>query len=143
MTTDNKRAPAEWRSSPPFYHHLGLQLEFLQEGKSAIRLPFRKEYGNTRGEMHGGAIAALVDAAMSQAVRSTIEAGSKVATITMTLNYMAPSYGDLTARGAVVKGGRSVAFAEAEVSDERGQVVCRGSATFRVAPPKEGMRAEG
>ena len=135
MSTDNKRAAAQWRSSPPFYQHLGLQLDALADGKSAIRLPFRKEYGNTRGEMHGGAIAALVDAAMSQAVRSTIEPGSKVATITMTLNYLAPSHGGLTARG-VVKGGRSVVFAEAEVTDDRGQVVCRGSATYRVAPPK-------
>ena len=146
MSTDSKRASAQWRSSPPFYEHLGLQLDALADGKSSIRLLFRKEYGNTRGEMHGGAIAALVDAAMSQAVRSTIEMGSKVATITMTLNYLAPSHGDLTARGAVVKGGKSVVFAEAEVTDARGQPVCRGSATYRVALPKaEGgsRKAEG
>jgi len=136
MSSDSKRVAAEWRSSPPFYLHLGLQLDALADGKSSIRLPFRKEYGNTRGEMHGGAVAALVDAAMSQAVRSTIELGSKVATITMTINYLAPSHGDLTAKGAVVKGGRSVVFAEAEVTDERGQAVCRGAATYRVAPPK-------
>ena len=136
MTTDKKPVPARWRSSPPFYEHLGLQLDALAEGKSSIRLPFRKEYGNTRGEMHGGAIAALVDAGMSQAVRSTIEPGSKVATITMTLNYLAPANGELTCRGAVVKGGRGVVFAEAEVTDERGQAVCRGSATYRVASPK-------
>jgi len=134
MSTDQPRA--EWRSHPPFYHHLGLQLEFLENGKSAIRLPFRPEYGNTRGEMHGGAIAALVDAAMSQAVRSMIELGSKVATITMVINYLAPSYGDLVGRGAVVKSGRSMMFTEVEVTDERGQVVCRGSATYRVASPK-------
>ena len=136
MSSDSERAPATWRSSPPFYHHLGLQLEALADGRSAIRLPFRKEYGNTRGEMHGGAVAALVDAAMSQAVRSTIEMGSRVATITMTLNYLAPAHGDLTARGTVVKGGRSVIFAEAEVTDERGQAVCKGSATYRIALSK-------
>jgi len=127
---------AEWRSSPPFYRHLGLELDALADGRSVIRLPFRPEYGNTRGEMHGGAIAALIDAAMSQAVRSTIPMGSAVATITMTLNYMAPSFGDLTAKGAVVKGGKSVAFVEAEVTDAKGSTVCRASATFRVMLPK-------
>ena len=91
---------AEWRSSPPFYRHLGLELDALDDGRSTIRLPFRPEYGNTRGEMHGGAIAALVDAAMSQAVRSTIPMGSAVATVTMVLNYMAPSFGELTAPGS-------------------------------------------
>jgi uncharacterized protein (TIGR00369 family) len=123
---------AEWRSSPPFYQHLGLQLDALADGRSEIRLPFQPHFGNTRGEMHGGAIAALVDAAMSQAVRSTIPMGSSVATITMNLNYMAPSLGDLTARGVVTRGGKSVAFAETEVTDSKGAVVCRASATFRI-----------
>lgn len=136
MSTDNKRAPAQWRSSPPFYEHLGLELDALADGQSALRLPFQKHFGNTRGEVHGGAVAALVDAAMSQAVRSTIELGSKVATITMTLNYLAPAHGELTCKGAVVKGGRSVVFAEAGVTDDRGQPVCRGTATYRVLPPK-------
>ena len=117
---------AEWRSSPPFYVHLGLQLDALADGRSTIRLPFQKHFGNSRGEMHGGAVAALVDAAMSQAVRSTIEMGSAVATITMMLNYLAPAHGELTCNGTVVKGGKSVVFAEAEVTDARGTAVCRG-----------------
>ena len=126
----------QWRSNPPFYKHLGLELEALADGKSAIRLPFRKEYGNTRGEVHGGAVATLVDAAMSQAVRSTVPLESRVATITMTVNYLAPAVGDLLCRGTVVKGGRSLMFVEAEVVDSGGGVVTTASATYRAAPPK-------
>ena len=128
----SKNVPAQWRSSPPFYHHLGFRLDALADGKSAIRLPFQKKFGNSRGEMHGGAIATLADACMSQAVRSTVEPGAKIATITMTLNYLAPANGELTGRGTVVKRGRSVMFAEAEVSDAGGTQVCRATATFRV-----------
>ena len=137
MTTAAKPAPAQWRSSPPFYVHLGLKLDALADGQSALRLPFQKHFSNTRGEVHGGAVAALVDAAMSQAVRSLVETGSVVATISMTLNYLAPAHGELTCRGAVVKGGRSIFFAEAEVTGADGKSVCRGTATYRVAPPKE------
>jgi len=136
MSDDHKQSTVQWRSSPPFYEHLGLKLEALADGYSAIRLPFQLYFGNSRGEVHGGAIASLVDAAMSQAVRSTIEIGAKVATISLTLNYLAPAHGDLLGKGAVVKGGRSVAFAEAEVTDERNTLVCRASATFRVLPAK-------
>ena len=127
---------AEWRSSPPFYEHLGLKLDALADGRSALRLPFRKHLGNSRGEVHGGAMATLADAAMSQAVRSTIVRGAAVATISMNLNYLAPAHGELTCKGAVVRGGKSVVFAEAEVTDERGTLACRASATFRVLPPK-------
>lgn len=126
---------AQWRSSPPFYEHLGLQLDYLQDGKSAIRLPFQKHFGNTRGEVHGGAVASLVDAAMSQAVRSTVEMGARVATITMTLNYLAPAHGELLGKGAVIKSGRSLVFAEAEITDAEGKTVCRASATYRVSAP--------
>lgn len=127
---------AEWRSHPLFYRHLGLELDSLADGKSAIRLPFRKEYGNTRGEVHGGAVATLVDAAMSQAVRSTVEQGARVATISMTVNYLAPAVGDLLCRGMVVRGGRSLSFVEAEVLDGSGNVVCRASAAYRAGAPK-------
>jgi len=133
MTNESK---AQWRSNPPFYRHLGLELEALADGKSAIRLPFRKEYGNSRGEVHGGAIATLVDAAMSQAVRSTVELDARVATISMTINYLAPGVGDLLGRGTVTRGGRSLSFVEAEVTDAGGNVVCRATATFRAGARK-------
>lgn len=135
MKSDSK---AQWRSHPPFYRHLGLELEALADGKSAVRLPFRKEFGNTRGEVHGGAMATLVDCAMSQAVRSTVEQGARVATISMTINYLAPAIGDLVCRGAVIRGGRSLSFVEAEVTDAGGHVVCRASATFRASAPRPG-----
>ena len=77
-----------------------------------------------------------LDAAMSQAVRSTIAPGAAVATISMNLNYLAPAHGELTCKGAVVRGGKSVAFAEAEVTDAKGNAVCRGSATFRIMLPR-------
>lgn len=128
MSSDIK---PQWRSHPPFYRHLGLELDALADGKSAVRLPFRQEFGNTRGEVHGGAMATLVDCAMSQAVRSTVEQGARVATISMTINYLAPAIGDLLCRGAVVRGGRSLSFVEAEVVDGSSAVVCRASATFR------------
>ena len=133
MTSDSK---PQWRSNPPFYRHLGLELDALADGKSAIRLPFRKEYGNSRGEVHGGAIATLVDAAMSQAVRSTVELDARVATISMTINYLAPGVGDLLGRGTVTRGGRSLSFVEAEVTDAGGNVVCRATATFRAGAPR-------
>ena len=91
---------AEWRSSPPFYAHVGLQLDAIGDGRATIRLPCDKHLGNSRGEMHGGAMATMADAAMSQAVRSTIPLGSAVATITMTLNYQVAS----TAAGPIGQG---------------------------------------
>lgn len=136
MATSDPQMSAQWRSSPPFYGHLGLKLDALADGRSVIRLPYQKHFGNSRGEVHGGAVASLVDAAMSQAVRSTIELGAAVATISLTMNYLAPAHGELVCEGVVVNGGRSVVFAEVEVSEERGTAVCRTTATYRLLPRK-------
>jgi uncharacterized protein (TIGR00369 family) len=77
--------------------------------------------------VHGGAIATLVDA---------VDLDARVATISMTINYLAPGVGDLLGRGTVTRGGRSLSFVEAEVTDSAGHVVCRATATFRTGAPK-------
>jgi uncharacterized protein (TIGR00369 family) len=125
----------QWRSHPPFYDHLGLKLKSLGGGKCVIELPYAKHFGNSRGEVHGGISASLLDATLSQAVRSTLEGATNVATISMTVNYLGAAHGVLTCTGTVVREGRTVAFAEAEVVDERGTAVCRGSATYRILRP--------
>lgn len=122
----------QWRSHPPFYGHLGLELQSIGEGRAVIRLPYASHFGNSRGEVHGGIVASLLDITLSQALRSAIEGQIDVATISMTTNYLAPAVGVLTCHGHVVRSGRSIAFAEGEVIDEKGHNVCRASATYRI-----------
>ncbi len=126
-----------WRSFPPFYDHLGLELEALADGLCVIRLPYVKHFGNTRGEVHGGIVASVLDITLSQALRSTIEGPADVATISMTVNYLAPAVGVLTCNAKVVRGGRSIGFAEGEVTDEKGHAVCRAVATYRILRPRQ------
>ena len=129
---DVKKADAEWRSFSPFYEHLGLELASLGEGQCVIRLPFAAHFGNSRGEVHGGIAASLLDITLSQAVRSTLEGPTNIATISMTMSYLAPAHGVLTCAGAVVRAGRSIAFVEGEVTDEKGRAVCRAVGTYRI-----------
>jgi len=74
----------------------------------------------------------LVDTSMSQALSSILEAGAGVATLSMTLNYLAPAHGELVCSASVLRSGRSVAFLEAEVRDDTGTPVCRVIANYRL-----------
>jgi len=125
----------QWLSHPPLYEHLGLKLRELGGGKAVVELPYAKHFGNSRGEVHGGITASLLDATLSQAVRSTLEGPTNVATISMTVNYLGAAHGVLRCNGTVVREGRTVAFAEGEVIDEKGNAVCRATATYRVLRP--------
>jgi len=115
MSARPSPAPTRWRSTVPLYIHLGFQLDALDDGRSQVRLKFQPHLGNSRGEVHGGTVAAIVDAAMSQAVRSLVDKALGVATMTMNLTYLAPARGEVVCKGTVIKRGRSVMFAEAEV----------------------------
>ncbi len=132
--TAEKQPAAQWRSTVPLYIHLGFILDALDDGRSQVRLVFRPHLGNSRGEVHGGTVAAIIDAAMSQAVRSLVDREMGVATMTMNLNYLAPAKGEIVCRGTVVKRGRSIMFTEAEVVGEDGNTACRASASYRVLP---------
>lgn len=133
MTAKTTSAP-QWRSTVPLYRHLGFHLDGLDDGRSQVRLAFQPHLGNSRGEVHGGTVSAIVDAAMSQAVRSLVDLGAGVATMTMTLNFLAPAKGEIICKGSVIKRGRSVMFTEAEVFGEDGELACRASASYRILP---------
>ena len=125
----------QWRLDPPFYGHLGLKLNSLAGGRCVIELPYAKHFGNSRGEVHGGIAASVLDIALSQAVRSTLDGPTNVATISMTVSYFAPARGVLTCTGTVVRGGGTVAFAEGEIVGEDGKVASRAVATYRILKP--------
>ena len=135
--------PDRWRSFPPFYGHLGLELESLRDGHGIIRLPRKDEFCNSRGEVHGGIVASLLDIALSQAVRSALSPTTSCATISLNLNYLGPAFGNLTCRAAVVRSGRRISFAEGEVVDEKGMAVCKAIGTYRIIVPKTATASTG
>lgn len=128
--------PAEgaggWRSFPPFYRHLELALEKLAEGACVVRLPYQPHLCNSKGDVHGGVIASLLDITLSQAVRSQHGSSASVATVNLNVSFFSPARGELTGRGRLVRGGKTLAFAEGEVTDAGGSTVSRATATYRI-----------
>jgi len=120
----------------PFYRHIGVTVVEAAEGASLVRLDPMAETENIRGDVHGGALATMLDAALVNAARSTLPEGSGAATVTLSINYLAPAQGALTARGRVVRAGRSLISAEASITDAAGAVVAQAIGTLRVISPK-------
>lgn len=93
---------------------------------------------NPIGLVHGGFVATLLDSALGCAVHTTLPAGVGYTSIEMKVNYLRAVHadsGELTARGWVVKPGRRVAFAEADVRDAAGKVVATGSSSLLIIAP--------
>lgn len=118
-------------SGRPFYDFLGIEVD-PRDDKAVIRLPYRPELGNSRDHVHGGAIATLLDAAASRAVRQANPQAAGVATIDVTVHYLRPGIKTLTAEGRVVSSGGTIAVAESHARTEEGELVASATATFRI-----------
>jgi uncharacterized protein (TIGR00369 family) len=102
-----------------------------QAGTVTIRLPYREEFRRAPDApgYHGGVIAALIDLAGHAAVAVTV--GRMVPTIDLRIDFLrAPAGGDLTARGKLLRAGRSIARADVEILDDTNNVVAVGRGTY-------------
>ncbi|NPV89979.1 MAG: PaaI family thioesterase [Firmicutes bacterium] len=107
----------------------GIDLKYLAEGAVVAGMTIKEEHSNTQGISHGGLAAALVDTVMGLAVFTL---NRRVVTLEMNLNYVAPARvgATLTAEARVVHRGSNTAVSEAEVHDDRGELVVKSRGTF-------------
>ncbi len=113
----------------PISRYLGMALGYCENGVSRVRLPFRKEFEEGHGVIHGGLIGLLADTAGNFSVGS-VSPGSTVKTVEYKLSLLTSVQGDLLAIGEVVRKGRTLATCRLEVVEGNDRVVAIGLATY-------------
>jgi len=94
---------------------IGASLGPVAAGRVEVRLPFRDELTQQKGYVHGGIVGMIADTACGYAAYSLMPASASLVTVEYKINILSPGRGDLAARGEVVKSGRSLTVARAEV----------------------------
>ena len=84
----------------PISRYLGMTLSYCENGVARVRLPFRAEFEERHGVIHGGLIGLLADTAGNFAVGS-VSPGSTVKTVEFKMSLLAGVQGDLLAIGEV------------------------------------------
>lgn len=115
--------------SAPISRALGMTLGYCENGVARVRLPFRKDFEEGHGVIHGGLIGLLGDTAGNFAVGS-VSPGSTVKTVEFKLSLLTGVTGDLLAIGEVVRKGRTLAMCRIEVVEGNDRVVAIGLATY-------------
>jgi uncharacterized protein (TIGR00369 family) len=119
----------------PFNNFLRLQVEEMSEGRVVVRLPFREELvGDVfRPALHGGAIAAAIDATAGAAAFTNVTVKDRMSTIDLRIDYLRPApKEDLLATGIVRRMGNRVAVVNVvvAVAGEHDKPVAEGRAVF-------------
>jgi uncharacterized protein (TIGR00369 family) len=113
---------------------IGASLTTVAPGAVEIALPFRDALTQQKGFVHGGIIGMIADTACGYAAYSLMPADSSLVTVEYKMNILTPATSSLTARGEVVKAGRTLTVARAEVYAQDGKHVATMQQTLMMLP---------
>lgn len=116
----------------PMARVMAFQGERIGDEVAQIRMAFQADHANSRGEVHGGSIATLLDCALASACRAHDPEAYGVATIDLSLHYVSAGTGDLIATARCERRGRSISFARGEVRTADGTLVAMATGSFKL-----------
>ena len=99
-------------------------IRLREDGRSELRFEARPEFTIPSGVVQGGIVAVMLDMAMVMAC------GGTISTATLHYDILRPVRDEhLTVKGRLVRRGRRIVFAEAEMTNDEGVVLARGTQT--------------
>jgi uncharacterized protein (TIGR00369 family) len=125
-----KKHLADELPRPPLHYLTGLRPVAAEEGSATFVLPATLWLCPPHGQVLGGAVAMVADAAIAAAVQTTVPAGGGYASLDLKVYFTRPVPADgqdLTAEARVVNRGRKVAVATSEVTNAAGKRVAVAS----------------
>src|SRR5438477_5858518 len=102
---------------------IGASLDVVAAGAVEIALPFRDDLTQQKGFVHGGIIGMIADTACGYAAYSLMPADCSLVTVEYKMNILTPATASLAPRGEVVKAGRTLTVARADVYAQDGKHV--------------------
>jgi len=118
----------------PFMELLEIEVVNSEDGCAKLSMPFKKEFTNPYGRLHGGVVMTLADSAIALAVNSKY--GHPFYTRELKIKFKSSiEDGSVIAEAKLVGQKRNFVFGKVEVKSDKGELLAEVSATFIV--PKE------
>ena len=138
-----KRKLLEHAKSFPFFNLIGYEVVDFGPKWSKTRVRFRQELANPNGVIHGGVIATLMDAGITQAMLMTDEyqvvrdTRGFMTTVDLRVKYLRPlSEGAMTCEATIPHLGKRVVHASAEIKSDEGKMIATGDSILMISPGK-------
>jgi uncharacterized protein (TIGR00369 family) len=128
---------------PPSAKLLGWTLRAIDTEAGTIEVGFTADerFLNPGGTVQGGILAAMLDDTQGPAFFGSTHGTRYAPTVDFNVSFVKPARpGGFVGKGRVVSCGKTIAFTEAELFDEAGELVARGTFTNRIM---SGEKASG
>jgi len=129
--------------APPSSRLLGWHLLDARPGDGWVRIGFdgKPEFCNPAGLIQGGILGAMLDDTMGPAVFVMTDGRRYTATITMTVNFLAPAMvGPITGEASVTQLGKTIAFVEAKLIAAHRATIATATASVRLVEAAKAIR---
>ena len=128
----------------PLQALLGIEIIELGAAHSILSMPVREQAFNSAGNLHGGAIATLIDVAAgtAAAVGSGFQPGKQsLVTADLHVRYLGRPHGDLVfARAEVLKAGRQLIVVGCGVTDSEGRLIASADFSMMIVALRAPLR---
>ena len=120
----------------PFVKHMGMRISHIAWGAAEFELEAAEYRLQPFGVVHGGNIATLIDSAAFWACFVAMGSDDDgLASVDLKLNYLAPARVEvLRSTGTLIKAGKTLSYAEADVRTGDGRLVAHGTSTLMRLP---------
>ena len=120
----------------PFVRHMGMRITDLAAGRATFEMVPAEFRLQPFGVVHGGNIATLIDSATFWACYLSMDSDDDgLASVDLKLNYLAPARAEaLRCEGRLIKAGKTLSYAEAEVRGGDGRLLAHGTSTLMRLP---------
>lgn len=131
LTTEERARIRHVFAGVPFVQLLGFELEEFERGSAVVAAQARPEFLQNRGILHGGFTATLIDSATAFAIIGHLSEGESTSTVDLNIHYLRPVVaGRVAAVARVIRAGRTIITAVAEVTNADGQLCAMASTTY-------------
>ena len=138
LDENTRKAFREILNNSPMYKHMRMQVLDAGDGHSKLKMKAGKELHSVYGMLHGGAAATIVDSACGIALGTLLEPGEVCVTVDLRINYISNmKKGTLVGEGRVIHRGRQTGVVEAEIRDEKDNLIAVGMSTQLICRPDD------
>ena len=128
----------------PIHALLGIELVELGDIYSILSMPVREQAFNSTGNLHGGAIATLIDVAAgtAAALGSGFRPGEQsLVTADLHVRYLGRPHGDVVyARAEMLRAGRQLIVVECRVTDSEERVIASADFSMMIVALRAPLR---
>ena len=128
----------------PLHALLGIELVELGKAHSVLSMPVREQALNSTGNVHGGAIATLIDVAagIAAALGSGLQRGKQsLVTADLHVRYLGRPHSDLVyARAEMLRAGRQLIVVGCRVTDGEERLIASADFSMMIVPLRVPLR---